>query len=125
MHSVPWPVAAALFAPALLGQTEPTAEETEVLCWLNRFRADPQAFGRLVIGGNQPENAEHVDWKMFAAEIAALAPAPPLFFEPRLIDASRAHARYMVEAQEYGHHETEGRASPANRRSTARARPAT
>lgn len=99
---------AALFWP-VAGQTEPTAEETAVLCWVNRFRHDPQAFGRLVIDGNKPENAGNVDWEMFSAEIAALAPAPPLFFEPRLIDASRAHARYMIQAQEYGHHETEGR----------------
>jgi hypothetical protein len=103
------PIVAALIAGAVPGQTEPTAEETAVLCWLNRFRADPQAFGRLVVDGNKPENAGGVDWQMFTAELAALRPAPPLFFEPRLVDASRAHARYMVEAQEYGHHETEGR----------------
>lgn len=88
---------------------QPTAHETEVLCWINRFRSDPATFARLVLDGNIPENAAHVDWEMFTAELAALAPAPPVFFEPRLIQASRAHARYMVEAREYGHHETEGR----------------
>lgn len=88
---------------------EPTAEETEVLCWINRFRRDPQAFAQLVVDGNRPENAAEVDWQMFAAEIAELQPAPPLFFAPRLLRACRGHARYMVEAKEYGHHETEGR----------------
>jgi hypothetical protein len=38
----------------------------------------------LVLDGNKPENSERVDWEMFAAELAALKPAPPLFFEPRL-----------------------------------------
>ena len=109
MQALPWPIVAALFAPVVFGQTEPTAEETAVLCWINRFRHDPQAFGRLVENGNKPGNAGNVDWAMFAAEIAALKPAPPVFFDPRLIDASRAHARYMIQAEEYGHHETAGR----------------
>ncbi len=102
-------IAALLPAAFAASQTEPTAEETEVLAWINRFRRDPQAFGRLIVDGNRPENAVQVDWAMFTAELAALRPAPPLFFEPRLIDAARAHARYMVEAKEYGHHETAGR----------------
>jgi uncharacterized protein YkwD len=89
--------------------TEPTAHETEVLCWINRFRRDPQAFGRLVVDGNRPFNADQVDWAMFTAEIAALAPAPPVFFDARLIDASRAHARYTIENREYGHRETRGK----------------
>ncbi|MFO1076407.1 MAG: CAP domain-containing protein [Planctomycetota bacterium] len=103
------PITVLLLGAAACAQTEATAEETELLCWLNRFRRDPQAFARLVVDGHKPENAEHVDWTMFAAEMAELKPAPPLFFESRLIDASRAHARYMVEAKEYGHHETPGR----------------
>lgn len=115
-----WPLVAALFLPAVLAQTEPTAEETAVLCWVNRFRRDPQAFARFIVDGNQPANTSHVDWQLFAAEVAALKAAPPLFFEPRLIDASRAHARYMIAAKEYGHHETAGRpgftgASPTDR----------
>ncbi len=109
VNTLAWPLAAALFASAVVAQAEPTAEETAVLCWVNAFRRDPQAFARLVLDGNKPESSEHVDWEMFAAELAALKPAPPLFFEPRLIDASRAHARYMILAKEYGHRETEGR----------------
>ena len=55
MQALPWPIVAALFAPVVFGQTEPTAEETAVLCWINRFRHDPQTFGRLVENGNLTE----------------------------------------------------------------------
>jgi hypothetical protein len=109
VKALAWPLVATLFAPVVTGQTEPTAEETAVLCWVNYFRRDPQAFAQLVLDGNKPEHSEHVDWEMFTAELTALKPAPPLFFEPRLLDASRAHARYMILAEEYGHKGTVGR----------------
>ncbi|MBL8900856.1 MAG: CAP domain-containing protein [Planctomycetes bacterium] len=89
-------------------QTTPTPEETAVLCWINRFRSDPQAFGRLVLAGPRPSNSGGVDWALFEAELRTLCPAPPLLYEPRLLEAARAHARYMPMAKEYGHRETHG-----------------
>lgn len=85
-----------------------TPEETAVLCWINRFRSDPQAFARLVLDGPRPSNSSDVDWTMFEAELRQLRPAPPLIHDPRLVDAARAHARYMPLAKEYGHRETRG-----------------
>jgi hypothetical protein len=100
---------ALLLATCLAAQAEPSPEETEVLCWLNHFRRDPRAFARLVAAGNRPTPSDGVDWQRFADELAELQPAPPLFFAARLIDASRAHASYVVATREYGHHETPGR----------------
>ncbi|MBK8097568.1 MAG: hypothetical protein IPK26_10695 [Planctomycetes bacterium] len=37
----PWPLVAVLFLADVMAQNEPTAEETAVLCWVNRFRRDP------------------------------------------------------------------------------------
>jgi hypothetical protein len=99
----------ALLAPTGAAQSEPTPHDTLGLCWLNRLREDPKAFGKFVLDGNKPGLGEHVDWQMFAHEVQALSPAPPLFFELRLWQAARAHANYMIEAREYGHHETAGR----------------
>ena len=99
----------ALLAPVGAAQSEPTPHDTLGLCWLNRLREEPKAFGKFVLDGNKPGLGEHVDWQMFAREVQALSPAPPLFFEMRLWRAARAHASYMIEAREYGHHETAGR----------------
>ncbi|MCB9880251.1 MAG: hypothetical protein H6834_00550 [Planctomycetes bacterium] len=87
----------------------PTAAETETLCWINAFRSDPRAFANYVVSEARPSNATGVDWTVFARELAKVATAPPVFFEARLATAARAHARYAVEAKEYGHHETSGR----------------
>ncbi len=97
-----------LLAGGVCAQTGPSPEETETLWWLNRFRADPRAFGQSILARPKPESAAAVDWELFASEIAILESAPPVFFETRLTAAARAHARYMLEAKEYGHHETVG-----------------
>lgn len=105
------PVLAAMVFAGLCTATpsqEPTAEETLALVWLNRFRSDPQAFGKLCKDGHWQDVEIAVDWQMFDREIAALRPAQPLFFNPLLCKAARSHATYMVKAKEYGHHETKG-----------------
>ena len=108
-------VAAVLLAGLGLGlcataqAQEPTAEETLALCWINRFRSDPSAFGKLCQAGHWQDVEIEVDWQMFAAEIAALRPAPPLFFNPTLTQAARSHAAYMVQVGEWGHYETPGK----------------
>jgi len=75
---------------------EPTAEEVEILEWMNRFRADP--------GGEAARIAEHgrgavygrIDWEMFLDECRELEPSPPLVFDLALLDAARKHSHYMV-----------------------------
>ncbi|MCA8971212.1 MAG: hypothetical protein KDC95_15580 [Planctomycetes bacterium] len=86
----------------------PTAVETETLCWINAFRAEPRTFANFIVREARPSNAAGVDWAVFEQELAKATAAPPVFFEARLATAARAHARYMVDAKEYGHHETTG-----------------
>jgi hypothetical protein len=86
-------------APALAAQDgkgvtqaadrEPTPAEVQILEYMNRFRANPQAEFDLI------PRKENVDWKMFRDEMMALTPAPPLVFNLELLDAARKHSHYM------------------------------
>jgi uncharacterized protein YkwD len=78
---------------------EPTHEETLILELINRFRADPKAEALRILPageGDKPYSGKGVDWKMFKDEMDALHPAPPVFFNLDLLEASRRHARYMI-----------------------------
>jgi hypothetical protein len=68
---------------------EPTPAEVQILEYMNRFRANPQAEFDLL------PRKDGVDWKMFRDEMMALTPAPPLVFNLELLDAARKHSHYM------------------------------
>jgi hypothetical protein len=73
---------------------EPTAAETLMLEFLNRFRADPSAEAdRIAPAG---KSGGGVDWNMFRSEMKALKPAQPVVFNLELLDAARKHSHYMV-----------------------------
>lgn len=101
---------------------EPTAEETLMLRFINRCRADPPAEGlRLAPPGAEPvlRASEPVDLAMFRAEMAKIPPAPPLVFDLRLLESARKHAHYMI-LHGLGHDEAPGQsgftgASPSDR----------
>jgi serralysin len=78
---------------------EPSAEETLILEYMNRFRADPSADAdRIAPGGVTIQGflGNGVDWDMFKSELKALKPAPPLVFNLSLLDAARKHSHYMI-----------------------------
>lgn len=96
---------------------EPTPEETLIVEYLNRFRADPVAEMEIIAPPNKSGGG--VDWKMFRDEMKQLKPMPPMVFNLDLLDAARKHSYYMVH-NGLGHDETPGKtgfygAGPADR----------
>ena len=85
---------------------EPTAEETLMLEFINRFRADPGADADLILKNTRFPPA--VDKKMFEKEMKSLKPSPPLVFNLNLMASSRNHARYMIPNGQ-GHTEEPGK----------------
>lgn len=73
---------------------EPTPEETLILEYMNRFRADPSAEADLIAPPGR--NDRGVDWKMFRDEMKQLKKMPPLVFNLDLLDAARKHSYYMI-----------------------------
>ena len=94
-------------APA--SDQEPTAEETLILEYINRFRADPAAAADRIAAAKPPRKPHpKMDWEMFKLELSELQPAQPLVFNSRLVLASRNHSRYMLRNEDYGHTEKKG-----------------
>jgi len=85
----------------------PTVEETLILEFINRARADPAAEGERILASDIRVPGD-VDKAMFAQEMREIKPAPPLVFNLQLLDAARKHAHYMV-LNEQGHGQVEGR----------------
>jgi len=86
---------------------EPSPEETLILEYMNRFRANPVA--EMEIIAPPTKSGGGVDWKMFRDEMRQLKPMPPLVFNLDLLDAARKHSYYMV-YNGLGHDETPGKA---------------
>src|SRR5690349_4753061 len=79
---------------------EPSPEETLILEYINRFRADPKAEAASIApagAATATYSGKGVDWKMFVDEMNELKAAPPLVFNLELLDASRKHAYYMIQ----------------------------
>jgi len=79
---------------------EPTPEETLILEFINRCRADPTADSlRIAPVGQTPRlmTQQAVDLNMFRTEMAAIKPSAPLVFDLRLLDAARKHSWYMIQ----------------------------
>lgn len=85
---------------------EPTPEETLIVEYLNRFRADPQAEMDIIAPAGKSGGS--VDWKMFRDEMKQLKPMPPMVINLDLLDAARKHSYYMV-FNGLGHDETPGK----------------
>jgi hypothetical protein len=80
---------------------EPTPEETLMLEYMNRLRADPPADAERIAPGSQQVKAggfmgQGVDWNMFRSEMKALKAAPPVVFNLKLLDSARKHSHYMI-----------------------------
>ena len=84
--------------PAAATGGEPTPEETLILEFLNRMRADPAAEIERIAPGGAIEGwtGKGVDVAMFISEMKALKPAPPLVFNLELLAAARKHSIYMI-----------------------------
>lgn len=93
---------------------EPTPEETLILEYMNRFRADPVKEADLILAQVKGESgrggwqSRGVDLDMFEKEMKALKPSPPLVFNLQLLDAARKHSYYMIH-NGLGHDETAGK----------------
>lgn len=98
-------------APYSIG--EPTDEEQFYLEFINRARANPAAEGALLATLTDPQVTDaydffNVDLGLMQAESAQYAPAPPLAFHARLIDAARAHSQDMFDHMFQGHDGSNG-----------------
>lgn len=96
---------------------EPTPEETQILEYMNRFRADPSAEADLIAPPDRKDMG--VDWKLFREEMKRLKPMPPLVFNLELLDSARKHSYYMIH-NGLGHTEEAGKtgytgATPSDR----------
>jgi hypothetical protein len=105
---------------------EPTPEETQILEYMNRLRADPVAdMGRMAPkDGERPMRGRPgVDWEMFRKEMRELKAAPPLVFNLQLLDAARKHSHYMI-LNGLGHNEEPGKPGYEGKSFTERCRKA-
>src|SRR5260370_1024722 len=80
-----------LKARQLLSGSPPTAVEQLLLEHLNDVRADPAAYGRLI-----------------GLDLTRVAPAPPLAFQPLLIQVAREHSQDMNDRGYVSHISPEG-----------------
>lgn len=86
----------------------PTPEETLILELMNRFRADPVAEAdRILSLTDRYRVPDTVDLAMFAGELRALEPSPPLVFDLAALRAARRHSYYMIH-NGLGHGERKG-----------------
>jgi hypothetical protein len=115
---------AALLLPPLAAQTgtlhsidgtdgPPTDEETFYLELINRARAHPPAEGERLRSTTDPDVLSaiaffRVDTAMLVDEFNAIAAAPPLAFNARLLNAARLHSRDQFTNQFQGHTGTNG-----------------
>jgi uncharacterized protein YkwD len=79
----------------------PTGLEQQFLERLNDARANPAAYGASI-----------------GLDLSSVAPAPPLAFDPRLIESARAHSQDMNDAAYFGHTGSDG-SSPFQRMTAA------
>jgi hypothetical protein len=78
---------------------EPTPEETLLVEWMNRFRANPGAEGALILAsrGTMLQVPGGIDWEMFSNELKALKAAPPMAMNLQLLECARKHSYYMIQ----------------------------
>jgi|GEM_PF-1218970 len=78
---------------------EPSPEETLILEYINRFRADPATEALLIAPLDDPAASiglDQVDLEIFRSETSKLEPSPPLVFDLALIRAARLHSHYQI-----------------------------
>ncbi len=102
---------------------EPTEEEQLYVELINRARANPPAEATRIRQSADRDilvNLEffNVDLGLFATQLSALPPAPPLSINPALTEAARAHSKSMVATGVYGHIGSNG-STPGDRITTA------
>lgn len=110
------PAATGRAAPASGGDRyligDPTDEEQMYLELVNRTRADPKAEGERLAATKDPDIVETygffgVDLAKLRTDLAALVPAQPLAFEPRLSEMARGHTAWMFNNALQAHEETD------------------
>ncbi len=78
---------------------EPTPEETLILEYINRFRADPAAEADRIApldGSVATIGLDQVKVDVFRSELKELSPSPPLVFDLALVRSARRHSHYQV-----------------------------
>ena len=91
---------------------EPTDEEQLFLEYINRARANPTAEGQRLAASTavdlqQVFEVYQVDLAKLKTDIATNLPAPPLAFEPRLLQSARGHSKWMLDHAWQAHEETD------------------
>ena len=73
---------------------EPTPEETLILEFINRCRADPMADALRIAPPTRKGGS--VDYDMFRKEMSEFKPAPPLVMDLTVLKAARWHSSYQI-----------------------------
>ena len=98
---------------------DPTPEEQLYLELMNRARATPSAEGQRLRDTTDPDvvgayNYFGVDRNLMYLQFQALAPAPPLSMNPKLLAAARSHSQDMS-ARQYQDHTGSDGSTPGSR----------
>ena len=99
---------------------DPSDDEQLYLELLNYARANPSGEAQFLANIQDPDiqGAYHffnVDLSQFIADTSQYPVAPPLAFEPRLIQAARSHSQWMLDHGQQAHTETDPTASTQDR----------
>ncbi|HRI15546.1 MAG TPA: hypothetical protein PLX89_21315 [Verrucomicrobiota bacterium] len=99
---------------------DPTDEEQMYLELINYVRADPAGEAQRLASSTDPDvqaaYAQYgVDLNKFVTDTSAYPVAPPLAFEPRLIQAARGHSQWMKTTGTQAHDETNPKRTTGDR----------
>ena len=99
--------------PTLYSIGQPTAEEQLYLEYINRSRANPPAEGLRLATTTDPDVLSayayfNVDLNIMRTQFNAIAAAPPLAMNTKLLDAARWHSGDMFTYEYQGHDQTNG-----------------
>jgi len=99
--------------PTLYSIGQPTAEEQLYLEYINRSRANPPAEGARLAATADPDvlaaySYFSVDLALMQSQFNAIATAPPLAMNTKLLDAARWHSGDMFTYEYQGHDQTNG-----------------
>ncbi len=109
----PLPLRQAVAGPALYSIGDPTDEEQLYLEYINRARANPAAEGQRLRQTDDPQVRQayksfFVDLDLMVSQFGALAPAPPLSMNAKLLASARLHSQDMLAIARQQHAGSDG-----------------
>lgn len=91
---------------------DPTPREQELLELVQRARSNPPAEGKIVVSEDDVQSALQqfqIDKQQIIDAFAKIAPAPPLTFDPKLMESAKVHSEDMAKNGFQEHVGTDGK----------------